>query len=157
MKQKQWRCCRCRFQNEDSRLRHRLIIARLERTERKPTENRGKASAVITSLFPNYILVVFRKLHCCTILSTTTTIQLRMVWTFIEQVQWVMPGSGRHSVCPRQPSGLFFAAFNAICHAAVFYFWYRFWWHSLRILRKREFFSWSPRNSSRESNPAKIH
>ena len=70
---------RCRFQNEDSRLRHRLIIARLERTERKPTENRGKASAVITSLFPNYILVVFRKLHCCTILSTTTTIQLRMV------------------------------------------------------------------------------
>ena len=34
----------------------------------------------------------------------------------IYRIGTVMPGSGRHFLCPaRQPSGLFFAAFNAIC------------------------------------------
>ena len=69
------------------------IIARLEKkTERKPAENTSpfvsKANAVIASLFPNHTPVFFRKLHCCSIVSTTTTTQLRMVWTFMAYVQW---------------------------------------------------------------------
>ena len=64
----------------------------------------------------------------------------------------------------RQPSGLFFAAFefNAICNAAMFLILLvsllvTFNAHTpyRRILLVVS--SWSPRNSSREGNPAKIH
>ena len=122
MRQKQWRRCRCRFQ--DSCLRHRLIIARLEKkTERKPTETTSpfasKQSAVIASLSLNYTLVFFPK----------TPLQYDPVDDYydtikdglnIYRIHTVMPGLGRHSVCPRQPSGLFLGTFNATCNAVVF-------------------------------------
>ena len=91
-----------------SKLQRRLE----KKTERKPAENSSpfasKPSAVIASLSPNYTLVFFRKLHCSTILSTITD------GLNIYRIRTVMPSSGRHSVYPRQPSGLFFATFNAI-------------------------------------------
>ena len=106
----------------------------------------SEPSAVIASLFPNYTLVVFRKLHCCTILSTTSTTQLRMVWAFIEYVQWCQVQED----IPRVQDNLQVYSLPHSTQFATppcFFFW----------CRLREFFSWSPRNSSRESNPAKIH
>ena len=68
------------------------IIARLEKkTERKPAENASPFASKAQCCYCNLVSLLhscfrqdFRKLHCCSILSTTTTTQLRMVWTSLE-------------------------------------------------------------------------
>ena len=119
MKQKQWL-------SKDSCLRHRLIIARLEKkTEGKPAENTSPLQASRVLLLQVFLLTTL-------LLSSENSIAVRSCRRLllrynitdglnIYRIRTVMPGSGRHSVYPRQPSGLFFATFiYAICNAAVF-------------------------------------
>ena len=128
MKQKQWRHCRCHFQNCTER--RLLLTSSFNYCKTREEDGREacrkyfafckQASRVLLLQVCLLTTLLFSSGNSIAVRSCQRLLRYNYGWLNIYRIRTVMPGSRRHSVCPRQPLGLFFATFNAIFNAAVF-------------------------------------
>ena len=81
-----------------SKLNQKLLLVKLLQNSRKQRKERQwkilfllqlKGKCCYCNFFPDSVTpVFFRELQCCSILSTSATKQLQMVWTCGEYIQW---------------------------------------------------------------------